>query len=225
MVICIVPGCCKRSDRDKDVSFFRLPTVRAREDEHELSKRRQAGYLLAIKVDLSERDLSSVRICSRHFITGKPAYFHEVSNPDWLPTQNLTPNSIVNGDALLRQARYLRRRARSSQHLIEPAVDSDGGEKKERCTVEEAELAAIVEFEPNAEEVETTINAEEHTDNFTDACTQMEGIRIPDLQTELNCAYETIRRLECQIVSLSPFTESSFQLQTEKFIQQYTGLQ
>ena len=27
MVICIVVGCSKHSDRDKDVSFFRIPSV------------------------------------------------------------------------------------------------------------------------------------------------------------------------------------------------------
>ena len=27
MVLCIVVGCSKRSGRDKDVSFFRIPTI------------------------------------------------------------------------------------------------------------------------------------------------------------------------------------------------------
>lgn len=72
-----MPGCCRRSDRgEKGVTFFRIPSIRSRsEEEHELSKKRQAGYLAAIKKDLSTYDLSQVRICSRHFISGRPALF------------------------------------------------------------------------------------------------------------------------------------------------------
>ena len=33
MVICIVPGCFKYSDRDKDVAFFRLPTRTGKNEE------------------------------------------------------------------------------------------------------------------------------------------------------------------------------------------------
>ena len=40
----------------------------------------------------------------------------------------------------------------------------------------------------------------------------------------MNLAYENIRHLRSQISSLFPFTESSFQLQSNSFIQHYTGL-
>ena len=48
MVLCVVIGCSKRSDRDKDVSFHRIPAVIRHTDQHdfELSKKRREGFLL-----------------------------------------------------------------------------------------------------------------------------------------------------------------------------------
>ena len=91
MVICVVIGCSKRSDRDKDVSFYRIPAVRRYNGkrELELSIRRRDGYLAAIfreNVDINA--LEKYRICSRHFF-GKPAELWDENNVDWLPTLNL----------------------------------------------------------------------------------------------------------------------------------------
>ena len=53
MVICLVAGCSKRSGRDKDVSFYRIPKIMKNNHRLEgLSRRRRDG-----------------------FITGKPAEF------------------------------------------------------------------------------------------------------------------------------------------------------
>lgn len=80
MVICIVLGCSKRSDRDKDVSFYRIPSVRAGRSTEELEL---SGFLAAIsRADLTESKLENGRICSRHFISGKPADLFDTLNPD-----------------------------------------------------------------------------------------------------------------------------------------------
>ena len=95
MVLCIVLGCSKRSGRDKDVSFYRIPKVitgRGKQ-EYELSKKRRDGYLAAISRDnLREKILENDRICLRHFISGKPAYLYDQTNPDWLPSLHLGHN-------------------------------------------------------------------------------------------------------------------------------------
>ena len=88
----MVIGCSKRSGRDKDVSFFRIPVIinNRSDQERNLSKKRRDGYLAAIsRDDLTDRILENDRICSRHFISGKPANLFDVNNPDWLPTINL----------------------------------------------------------------------------------------------------------------------------------------
>ncbi len=80
------------SDRDKDVSFYRIPSVRTgrSSEELELSKNRREGFLVAIsRADLTESKLENGRICSRHFISGKLADLFDSLNPDWLPTLHL----------------------------------------------------------------------------------------------------------------------------------------
>ena len=56
MVLCVVIGCSKRSGRDKDVSYYRIPVVirHQSEREYELSKKRRDGFLAAISRYLTE---------------------------------------------------------------------------------------------------------------------------------------------------------------------------
>ena len=89
MALCIVVGCAKRSRRDKDVSFYRIPVIRRgrSQRELELSKAWRDGFLTAIsRQDLTESILVNEHICSRHF---KTANLFDELNPDWLPTQIL----------------------------------------------------------------------------------------------------------------------------------------
>ncbi len=68
---------------------FRIPKVIYRKGEElfSLSKRRRDGFLAAIsRVGLTEKN---DRICSRHFILGKPAEVVDVTSPNWLPSLNL----------------------------------------------------------------------------------------------------------------------------------------
>ena len=101
MVICVVLGCSKRSGRDKDVSFYRLHKIIVRKGQRieQLSRRCREGFMSAIsRADLTEKILNNNRICSRHFLSGKPASLEDELNPDWLPTQNLG-NSKTRSDA------------------------------------------------------------------------------------------------------------------------------
>ena len=54
MVICVVVGCSKRSDRDKDFLFYRIPAVSDHQgkEDFDLRKRRRDGYLVAISREL-----------------------------------------------------------------------------------------------------------------------------------------------------------------------------
>ena len=89
MVLCVVVGC---SGHDKDVSFYRIPAVTKRrsDQEYKLSQKRRDNFLAAIsRDDLTDKILQNDRICSRHFIQGRPASLFDENNPDWLPTLNL----------------------------------------------------------------------------------------------------------------------------------------
>ncbi len=49
--------------------------------------------------DVTEKILANDRICSRHFITGKPAAPEDETNSDWLTTLNLRFQKIrFNGE-------------------------------------------------------------------------------------------------------------------------------
>ena len=114
MVLCIVVGCSKRSGRDKDISFYRLPKVISNKGSSilELSKKRRAGYVAAIaRSDLTEKSMAYDRVCSRHFINGKPAPLEDESIPDWLPTRNLGHCKVL-GNPVQIAERWIRRKAR-----------------------------------------------------------------------------------------------------------------
>ena len=92
MFLCVVVGCSSRFGRDKGISFFKIPTVITNRGaaERELTQKRRNGYLAAISRDkLTEKIIRNDRICSKHFISGRPAYLYDTTNPDWLPTLNL----------------------------------------------------------------------------------------------------------------------------------------
>ena len=80
---CCVPGCSKRSERDKDVSFHRLP--------HNNKK------LLKLWIHkIGRKDLhvsASTRICSRHFVSSKGRKLQ----PNEYPTLNLStlPTQVI----------------------------------------------------------------------------------------------------------------------------------
>ena len=100
MVLCVVIGCHKRSERDKDVSFHRLPAVHDREgkEDFELRKKRRDGYLAAIsREDIDVNELHKYRICSLHFVSKWPADLYDTTNPNWLPSMNLGHDKSSSG--------------------------------------------------------------------------------------------------------------------------------
>ena len=92
MVICVVIGCSNRSVRDKHILFYRIPAVTSQygERESELSVKQRAAYLAAIsRVDLDLNNVEKYQICSKHFVSGKPAKTLDEANIDWAPTLHL----------------------------------------------------------------------------------------------------------------------------------------
>ena len=77
MVLCVVFGCGSRSDRDKGIGFYRIPSVVTNkgEFEEELTTERREKWIKAISRDDTESKgvLNSERVCGKHFVSGKPA--------------------------------------------------------------------------------------------------------------------------------------------------------
>ena len=88
-------GCSKRSGRDKDVSFYRVLVIIRNEGEltEELTTERRRKWISAIsRDDITEKKMENDRVCSSHFVSGKPTSNWDKFNVDWVPTLNLGHN-------------------------------------------------------------------------------------------------------------------------------------
>ena len=88
MVNCIVVGCGSKSGKHQ-VKFGCVRKIIVNQgDEHEELKRERRGlWISAISRDDTESEniLDSERVCSRHFVSGKPAAVWDKYNIDWIP--------------------------------------------------------------------------------------------------------------------------------------------
>ena len=85
-------NCANRSDRDKGIRFYRLPSVITHQgvQTKERSQERQLAWLAKIRrEDLLPGQYKNVRVCSTHFLSGAPSTLYDVTNPDWAPSLNL----------------------------------------------------------------------------------------------------------------------------------------
>ena len=92
MVLCLFVDCHSRSGRDRDVSFFRVPVIDKNhgEEAEELSTKRRTKWIAAIsRDDLTEQILKNNCVCSRHFVSSRPAKPWDKYKVDWVPTLNL----------------------------------------------------------------------------------------------------------------------------------------
>ena len=72
---CAIYGCSKRADRDKELSFYRIPAVKTNASKilQDLHKERRSLWLRRIRrADIDDSKCTYLRVCSLHFVTGKP---------------------------------------------------------------------------------------------------------------------------------------------------------
>lgn len=97
MAISCAVKTCRNHNKNCDLSFYTFPLPRkysTKEHEKILAMRlsmwrKASGYTKPIT--------RSVRICGKHFVSGKPSKFDEPSNVDWVPSLYLPeqPSSAV----------------------------------------------------------------------------------------------------------------------------------
>ena len=119
--------------------FFKLPSIRRiSEDEQKLSHQRRACWLALINrknltnAQLSEKN-STLRVCGKHFISGRPSQLFESTNPDWAPTLHLGHD--VKSPEKIRYLRAKRRREQKS----ETEQQAEEEEKMMRISLSEEE--------------------------------------------------------------------------------------
>uniref|UniRef100_A0A3Q1CYL0 THAP-type domain-containing protein n=1 Tax=Amphiprion ocellaris TaxID=80972 RepID=A0A3Q1CYL0_AMPOC len=99
---CCVKNCRRRSHDHhgrklpNGLTFHCFPAWRTNEGGQisELTRRRRAAWVAAVgRSDITFDSIpSSMRVCSRHFYSGRPAYEMLESDPDWAPSLNLGHN-------------------------------------------------------------------------------------------------------------------------------------
>uniref|UniRef100_A0A3P9DFL2 THAP-type domain-containing protein n=1 Tax=Maylandia zebra TaxID=106582 RepID=A0A3P9DFL2_9CICH len=96
-------------------SFHRFPSWRRREGSHvsDITKQRRQAWIAAVRrADIEFRAISSfLLVCSRHFLSGKPAYEMDVTNPDWAPTLGHDDKPVSDSDRHARRMQQKRKRA------------------------------------------------------------------------------------------------------------------
>ncbi|XP_016388294.1 troponin I-like [Sinocyclocheilus rhinocerous] len=177
----------------------------------------------------------SLKVCSRHFHSGKPAYEMDESHPDWAPTLHLGHSEVT----ATVSDRHARRQHR--HHLRE----SEGGGQNEQNNVNEDERDGVQEDageEGYGDQAEAgAAEEEEHGDQAETRATEEEENRE---QTETVKPAAKRLRAECQLCEQSSaeltrllqenrelrselnklkMDEEFFKDNTEK-VQYYTGL-
>ena len=208
MVLCAIVGCGSKSGRDKGIYFARIPEVvnQQSEDYRKLTELRRNGWISAIsRDDLTETqfDRGDVRVCGKHFHSGRASKSWDRYNIDWIPTLNLGHNKGTG--------------EHNVEHLEAAAQRTD------RTKVRELKRDEYIkkqeeERERKLEEIEAKR-----------ARLDEPGLEISDIEFEDNSRDASVQTEEFDYLFVSPtpedkpYDEREF-AQSEEKVQFYTGL-
>ncbi|XP_021371061.1 uncharacterized protein LOC110461752 [Mizuhopecten yessoensis] len=118
---CAIHGCRNRANGEIKRGFYTIPSIRIHEgtQTEELSKQIRTAWLARI----NRKDFSPTthtKVCSDHFVSGKPGSLYDTTNPDWAPSLRLTGEDKGNTDETSYRnvgstRRYERAHARKAQ--------------------------------------------------------------------------------------------------------------
>ncbi len=194
---CAMIGCGNRGMRDKK-SFFRLPAVIEKEGDktRTLSEKRRNCWLAAInRGDLKPENYPYMRICSDHFINGKPACLYDESNPDWVPSLKLGYGKKRSCLASSRYERAMERNVKKKKNDVE--LNQEGADDNK----------GVVE----------AIAAESTSDNEVESESELIQMKL-----QLDAAFHEINHLKKEL-SILALKEESFK-ENDKKVCFYTGL-
>ncbi|XP_050306658.1 uncharacterized protein LOC126743557 isoform X2 [Anthonomus grandis grandis] len=169
---CLVINCGSRSDRDKDLRFFPIPTVQNSSitPRAEISRKRREFWLEAIgRGSMSEATIKNGRVCSKHFIRGFPTRLTDDDDPDWVPSLHMgfTSTGLKPEDFIdLQQEEteeHLRNIPEANMNLnnIETVRDSDNSDTEEHSPFAESIFDTLRDIQENNPQVEAVFIEEE----------------------------------------------------------------
>uniref|UniRef100_A0A8C6MF33 THAP-type domain-containing protein n=1 Tax=Nothobranchius furzeri TaxID=105023 RepID=A0A8C6MF33_NOTFU len=210
---CCVVGCNVRShDRkgnklDNGLSFHRFPSWRQGEGTivSDITKQRRQAWIAVVRpADIEFRAIPNfLLVCSHHFLSGKPAYEMDVTNPDWAPTLHMGHDDIPVSDSD-RHARRMQRKRKRANIAVE-AVDSS--------------CVGQVEVDVPA----ANVDSGDRSDSVTEAEGQTKDCVFSEQgRAEINRLLEENRLLRAQLQK-TELNETFLKDNTEK-VRYYTGL-
>nr|XP_057946358.1 uncharacterized protein LOC131140183 [Doryrhamphus excisus] len=124
--------CCVRSCSDRvrhqhgrleKTSYYSFPAWNQNQgtEYSEVTKKRRMAWLEAVqRTDITYGTNINLKVCSRHFHSGKPAHSMDVLNPDWVPSLHLqhedTPAIKSPDHYYHRFVKWQKKRSASRQH-------------------------------------------------------------------------------------------------------------
>ncbi|XP_078277539.1 uncharacterized protein cdk2ap1 [Rhinoraja longicauda] len=181
---CAVINCANRGNRERYLSYFRIPKVRRNDgrEKRELKGQQQLKWLANIGRDIKIEKIENYRVCSLHFINKKPAAWNDVTNRDWAPSVNMGRG----GDIEQNRQRTQKRHARAT--------------KRESVKVDLITAQALVALQDDDEQVNDYENFQPelqvHHELHMETQTPVKGTMDTSTQTEM-CAAD-ITALEAQ---------------------------
>ena len=227
MVLCAMIGCGNRSQRDKEKSYYRLPSVISLQGSktYDLSKKRREEWLARIKrEDIKKDQFGNIRVCSDHFISGAPAKLYDVNNPDWAPSLKLGYKSSqsTSGDSTQRYTRIVQRNSRKR------AREEDNKEGEKRDDVEQRDERDDAEQRDDVEQsIEDAGNKD--VEGGKAVQTDMTSQDIMKLECESQYTEQVHKEMENEIGRLKKevdelvFKEEAFRNNNDKVLF-YTGV-
>ncbi|XP_039896688.1 neuroligin-2-like [Simochromis diagramma] len=181
-------------------SFHRFPSWRRREGSHvsDITKQRRQAWIAAVRrADIEFRAISSfLLVCSRHFLSGKPAYEMDVTNPDWAPTLGHDDKPVSDSDRHARRMQQKRKRAPIAGLMIDEGLTEEQQQNKHVMEAVDSNCVGQVEVDVPA----ANVDSGDGSDSVTEAEGQTKDcVCSQQGRAEINRLLEENRLLRAQL--------------------------
>ncbi|PFX12743.1 hypothetical protein AWC38_SpisGene23248 [Stylophora pistillata] len=157
-------GCGSRSDRDKGIGFYRIPSVVTNkgESEEKLTTERREKWIKPISSGETESKdvLNSERVCGKDFVSGKAAPYWHRHDVDRVPTLQLGKKIFrpkLDHDANAKRAE----RAKKRKQLAVERQEREAAEKRQKLVESSLPVAQIDFSQPSTSTKEKKENRNE----------------------------------------------------------------
>ncbi|XP_054644804.1 phospholipase A and acyltransferase 1 isoform X1 [Dunckerocampus dactyliophorus] len=207
---CAVLACGNRSNRNYGKSYYRVPKIIYHKGKkvEETTQKRRDRWLLNLSLSSSGAESVHARVCSDHFVKGKPSALYDVENEDWAPTQNLGRKKV--------KEKATPPKPRSKRTELRE-------EKRRRTEGAEALLVLRNQSEPEAADVvESILDQDEDPEESRGADNASRGCQTHLTMAEIERMEDGLKDMAIQLIALrkntldAHFTQEAFEENADK---------